>query len=188
MKTKVIMGIMLMLFLMSMFSVSATAIPEKAVMRQELAQVRQATTKYHDEAEALADGYVPVSPHVPGMGAHYINFAILDETFDLEHPEILLYSLTEGDGPKLVGMEYVVTSIEAPEGFPGDSDEWEIHPASCHYEDGYEIVEPNPVNCPATSPGGAPLALWHPDLQALHVWIWRANPDGIFEPFNPNVP
>lgn len=26
-----------------------------------------------------------------------------------------------------------------------------------------------------------------PDSFALHAWVWQANPDGMFSPFNPNV-
>ncbi len=156
-------------------------------VNKDLAVARQATAKYHDVNEAVADGYVQLSGHVPGMGAHFVNLGLMETPFDLTEPEILLYSLTEGNRPKLVAVEYVVAGPE-PDGLAGDSDVWEIHLASCHYADESEIVEPNPVSCPATSPGGAPLVLWHPDLWTLHTWIWRGNPDGIFEPFNPNVP
>ncbi len=156
-------------------------------VNSELAAARRATAMYHDVDEALADGYVQLSGHVPGMGAHFANLGLLDGTFSLTHPEILLYSLAEGNRPKLVAVEYVVVG-PLPEGLAGASDVWEIHLASCHYADGYEEVQPAPVLCPPTSPGGAPLALWHPDLWTLHTWIWRGNPDGIFEPFNPNVP
>ncbi len=154
-----------------------------------LAQARQATTKYHDVNVALADGYAPLSGHVPGMGAHYVNFALffLDD-FDHTQPEILLYSLTEGNKPKLVAVEYGVFGPVPPEGFPGTSDVWDVHEASCHYPDGYEEPQPAPELCPLESPGSAPLAEWHPDISALHAWIWRGNPDGVFAPFNPNVP
>ncbi len=157
-------------------------------VNKELAAVRKATAKYHDVNEAVADGYVQLSGHVPGMGAHFANLGLLDGVFSLAQPEILLYSLTEGDGPKLVAVEYGVVAPDPPDGFAGDSDVWHVHPASCHYGDGSEVEEANPDDCPETSPGGAPLVLWHPDLWALHTWIWRGNPDGIFEPINPNVP
>ncbi len=155
-------------------------------VNSELAAARRATAKYHDVSRALADGYVQFSGHVPGMGAHFVNLGLTDTTFDRTKPEILLYSLTEGNKPKLVGVEY--GNLIPDPGFTGDLDEWHVHLASCHYADGFEVAEPNPFSCPATSPGGAPFVLWHPDLWTLHTWIWRGNPDGIFEPINPNVP
>ncbi len=166
---------------------------EKRLLLSELFEAREATAKYLDVSTAIADGYVPVSPHVPGMGAHYVNFALLDGVFSLAQPEILLYSLTEGDGPKLVAVEYAVAGPK-PSGFAGHSDAWDLHLASCHYADEFEVEETNPLACPTTSPpwngnpGGAPLVLWHPDLWALHTWIWLWNPDGVFAAFNPNVP
>ncbi len=157
-------------------------------VNSELAAARRATTQYHDVNVALAAGYVPLGGHVPGMGAHYVNFGLFGPGFDKTQPEILLYSLTEGNKPKLVAVEYVAAA-GPPDGFTGTSDVWDEHKASCHYADDYEVEEPNPAACPPTSPGGAPLVLWRPDLGwALHAWIWRGNPNGIFEPFNPNVP
>ncbi len=175
----------LVMIFMAPVVLAAPGAPGSGVNR-ELAAARQATAKYHDVNAALADGYAPFSPHIPGMGVHYVNFSLLDAVFDIERPEILIYSMAEGNGPKLVAVEYVAVVLKS--GFAGESDVWDIHSASCHYEDGYEEVQPAPVLCPPTSPGGAPLVLWHPDLFAVHVWIWRGNPDGIFEPFNPNVP
>lgn len=186
---KVIPAIILTTMLLSTISVLPLVSAEgQSVLAKEIAEVHQATKQYHDVNEALTAGYVPVSPHIPGMGAHYVNFGLVDEVFDPTQPEILLYSLTEGNKPKLVAVEYAALGEAPPEGFTGSSDEWEIHEAACHYADGYEEPQPAPFLCSPTSPGGAPLALWHPDMWALHVWVWRANPDGIFTPMNPNVP
>ncbi len=175
----------LVMIFMAPVVLAAPGTPGSGV-NKELAAARRATAMYHDVNEALADGYVPVSPHIPGMGVHYVNFPLLDAVFDIERPEILLYSMAEGNKPKLVAVEYV--AVVPSSGFAGDSDEWDTHPASCHYADGFEVEEPDPLACPTTSPGGAPLALWHPDLFAVHAWIWRGNPDGVFAAFNPNVP
>ncbi len=149
-------------------------------VNSELAAARRATTQYHDVSRAVADGYVQLSGHVPGMGAHFANLGLMETPFNLAQPEILLYSLTEGNRPKLVAVEYVVVGPE-PDGLAGDSDVWEIHLASCHYPDGSEELQPDPSLCPLP-------AFWHPGIWALHVWIWRGNPDGVFAAFNPNVP
>ena len=157
---------------------------------RELAADREATAQYQNAElptwDGVADGYVQVSPRVPGMGYHYINFALLLDGFDVEAPEILLFD-DAGNGRRLVGVEYAVIAEVAPEGFAGSDDDWHVHPASCHYADGYEIEAANPGACPPTSPGEAPFIEWHPDIWTLHVWLWEGNPDGIFAMFNPNL-
>src|SRR2546427_809087 len=61
-----------------------------AATNLELALARNATAKYHDVARAEADGYV-FTDCVPGEGLEYVNFALIDCTFDIEHPEALHY-------------------------------------------------------------------------------------------------
>lgn len=130
-----------------------------AVTLRELAQARDATAKYHDVEQALADGYVKRG-YGPGEGFHYVNSSLMDCTFDLEHPETLLY-IPSGEGLRLVGVEYSINSscsTTAPEGFTGDSDEW----------------EPNAEGRP----------MW-----ALIAWLWLGNPNGVFaEPPHPEIP
>jgi len=126
----------------------------------ELARARNATAKYHDVAVALADGYVQKG-YGPGEGFHFVNASLMDCTFDLEHPEILLY-IPSDEGLKLVGVEYSVPNkctATAPEGFTGDADEWE-------------------------GPNAEGRPMW-----ALIAWLWLGNPNGVFaEPPHPNIP
>jgi hypothetical protein len=129
-------------------------------LQHELAQARAATEKYKDIAVALADGYVDIDVYVPGMGYHYMKAEHLDDTFEIERPEILVYTqMHHHPGLRLVAVEYAVPldlSEDAPEGFTGDQDEW-------HHND--------------------PYGLW-----TLHAWLWFANPDGVFAELNPRVP
>jgi hypothetical protein len=153
---------------------------------QALAAARAATDKYHDVSVAGADGYAPATecievPSLGAMGIHYINFGLLDGSFNSTTPEILLY-VPAGNGLRLVAVEYIVAG-PVPGDLPGDDDVWEFHEASCHYTDGSEESCASPANA---DPGKV-LALWHPDLWALHVWLWQANPNGIFEDFNPKA-
>jgi hypothetical protein len=131
-----------------------------AAARQELAAARNATAKYHDVEEAIADGYVLSSPNIPGEGFHYVNRSLIDCTFDPEQPEVLLY-VPSGQGLRLVGAEYSIPIVcspnEPPEGFAGDADEWEF------------MAEGRPI--------------W-----ARVAWLWLANPNGVFaEPPNPLI-
>ena len=138
--------------------------------RKELAQARQATARYHNIANALADNYQDAAFILPGVGCHLINFGLIDPVTDPTAPELLIYSGNcDGAGtekPVLRAVEYVIPCGAAgcpdtpvPEGFSGDKDVWE------------------PFVDDIT-----PIYLW-----TLHAWIWRNNPDGIFVKFNPRI-
>ncbi len=127
--------------------------------RQELARARGATAKYHDVAEAEADGYVNIGLNLPGEGLHYVNFSLIDGTFDPEQPEVLLYASVDGEtGLHLVAVEYLVPlSPNPPTGFTGDDDEWRQDTEG--------------------------FGLWE-----LTVWLWLQNPEGVFADDNPRIP
>ena len=75
---KLWLSLMAVGLILAFLPVSAAAAPGGATnpaAMQELAQARQAITKYHDVSVALADGYLPVSLFVPGMGVHYLPFS-----------------------------------------------------------------------------------------------------------------
>ena len=141
--------------------VMATPDNLSAATDQQLAQARRGTAKYHDVAQAEADGYVNINIYESGEGLHYVNFALLDANFDPEHPEVLLYApVPHENRMELVGVEYVVPlnlSSGAPAGFDGDADVWRNN-----------------------SEG---LGLWE-----LNAWIWLNNSNGIFAFHNPRVP
>jgi hypothetical protein len=129
-----------------------------AATHRELARARRATAKYHDVANAVADGYVDIGLYISGEGYHYVNFSLVDTTFDPEKPEVLLYANHPGEsGLKLVAVEYLIPSSEpVPAGFTGDADVWQIE---------------------------SPFPFW-----ALNAWVWLNNPNGIFTFGNPRVP
>jgi len=128
---------------------------------QELALARKGTAKYHDIAEAEADGYVDIHLYLPGEGFHWVKPSLIDGTFDPSHPEVLLYAPVPGESRlQLVGVEYLVplaVSPGPPAGFVGDADEWRKD------SEGFGFWEVN-------------------------AWIWLTNPEGIFGHDNPRVP
>lgn len=124
----------------------------------QLARVRLATARYHDVERAKADGYKDIHIVLPNMGRHFLRDSLLDERFEPERPELLVYSPVKGR-EVLVAVEYAVPldlSATAPEGFEGDGDAWFADQT---------------------------FKLW-----TLHAWVWRNNPDGIFNPTNKEVP
>jgi hypothetical protein len=163
---------MLLLTVLTGIAFAATGTTSPQVLR-DLAKVRWATTKYHDVNVALADGFIrtPACVESPdgGMGIHFINpDRLMDPAINLVEPEILLYSETE-DGLKLIGVEYFY-GIGAP-------DTQVPNPAP-----------PSPILFGRTFDG--PMEQHDPGQPPhydLHVWIWKANPSGMFAPFNPKV-
>lgn len=151
---------------------AATGVTDPTVLR-DLARVRQVTDKYHDVNAAYADGFIRTPDCVAspdgGMGIHFINPArLMDPAENILEPEILLY-VENGGELKLVGVEYF-HGIGAP-----DTPIPDPAPAA-------PVLFDRPFDGPmdAHEPGQPP----HYDL---HVWIWQANPSGMFAPFNPNV-
>ena len=126
--------------------------------RQEIRKARSATAKYHNVAAAEADGYINIGLYIPNEGLHYVNFGLIDGTFDYEHPEVLLYAPTDDGELRLVGVEYLVPLTPTPpEGFSGESDQWRSDAEG--------------------------FGLWE-----LTVWLWLSNPEGLFADDNPRVP
>lgn len=126
--------------------------------QQELAQARSATARYHDVEQAESDGYINIGLYIPNEGLHFVNFGLIDGTFDPAHPEVLLYALTEDGELQLVGVEYLVPlSSTPPQGFSGDGDQWRSDAEG--------------------------FGLWE-----LTVWLWLSNPEGVFADDNPRVP
>jgi hypothetical protein len=121
---------------------------------------RRNAEKFADLDDALDRGYANIDVFVPGMGCHYLNERLLDETFDPRKPEILVYAESPGQRPVLVALEYAVpisaSPDHAPEGFAGSHDVWDRNET---------------------------FGLW-----LLHAWTVLPNPDGVFAPLNPLAP
>ena len=91
----------------------------------ELQQARAATARYRDIRNAIRDGYSNINVDVPNMGHHFMKASLIDETFDIRKPEILVYNGLDTGNPVLVAVEYAVPLDQPmPEGFTGTSDVW----------------------------------------------------------------
>jgi hypothetical protein len=144
----------------------ASAISIAQVNRQ-LAGVRNVTAPYHDYDKGVDAGWSEdVSgcveiPGLGGMGYHYLNpFNAVGDVadFDVLQPQVLMYEPQKNGKKRLVGVEYII--------FYADHPDTEAPPVLFGQE-----FNPNPG-----------LGLW-----ALHVWIWKDNPNGIFADWNPKV-
>jgi hypothetical protein len=138
-------------------------------MIAQLAAVRHATRRYHNVEVAIAEGFVPISPCVShpllgGMGIHYARpDRMADADYVATEPEMLLYVPQPDGSLKLLGVEYWI-----PE------EAWDAAGRS-----GRPMFLEQPFD---HDPAGH-----MPARYSLHVWVWHANPSGIFAPFNPRV-
>jgi len=105
---------------------------QQRALRLQLAAAGTVIPKYPTAADAVAAGYTQVTPYVPGIAAHYINFSLTDRVFDPAKPEILLYNGNRS-GSELVGVSYAMFGAEPgpDDGFVGPNDTWHNHPSLC---------------------------------------------------------
>lgn len=137
--------------------------PRCRQLADELNQVRRATSAFFNFDVAVAAKWdTAISPCVEspmgGMGFHIANLDQLDNgTLSLLRPEVLLYAPTEDGSMEFLGVEYIVPAPEWTADEPP-----QILGQSLHF---------NPAQ----------------NIWALHVWIGRDNPAGIFADWNPEV-
>ena len=82
-----------------------------ATQEAQIQAAREATGRYHNFDNAVADGYVDTGlPCIDGQGYHYIRPDLLD-TYDVTQPTALLYDTKF----RLVALEWV-TPVEAVDG------------------------------------------------------------------------
>ena len=154
-----------------------------------LERARQATAKYQDARIAEADGYQAIGPDVPGMGIHYVLSARRDG-FDLEKPPILLYEKNSSapGGYSLVGVSYLLTAAEGPDGqpvtspFPKSLAVWHRHENICVLPDRSTPMGLSEGQCREKGGQFTAETQW-----MVHAWIWKDSPLGVFSPTNPAV-
>jgi hypothetical protein len=128
----------------------------------ELDVVRAQLDIYQSIEVALEDGYEQLTECMEqapdgGMGFHFVKREYFSDGVRKDRPEMLLYEPQTDGSLQLVAVEYYVP-------FRGWSD------------------------TRAPSLFGREFTA-HGDLEAyiLHVWLWKENPAGTFEDWNPDV-
>jgi hypothetical protein len=157
-------------------------------LQQQLQAAGTVMPRVGTAADAMAAGYIQVTPYVPGIGAHYLNVGLLqDGTFDPAGPEMLLYN---GNAPSsaLVGLSYGWLGDEPPEGFVGPNDQWHVHPQLCII--GSLVVGPDstPEELCESIGGRKGMGFDHP-MWMGHLWQvpgWES-PWGLFSGENPVI-
>ena len=130
---------------------------------KDLAALRRVTAPFHDFGKAVAAGWSTritacMAGPSGGMGFHYGNVALIDGAVSVEKPELLLYEPEANGRLRLVAVEYIVPYT-------------------------------------AWSRSATPPVLFGQDFKhndtfgiwALHAWVWKDNPSGMFADWNPRV-
>lgn len=152
--------------------------PAPAQVPAELERVRTALDRYRDPIVAIHDGYLstlacvefPVAgtagrmPYpAGGMGVHFLNLGLIGPPLDSLHPQVLIYEPI-GDSLRLAAAEWFVPTKAA-----------RVRPQLFGHAFDGPMEGHHPIQA---------AAIHHWDL---HVWLWKANPAGLFSPTNPNV-
>lgn len=149
-----------------MLVVGFAALPQQSAQAEgTLADLRAATVRFHSVEQANRAGYFDnelpcFEQGANGMGEHLINGELLTDggALAVEHPEALVYEVRPQGGWKLVAVEYIVLFDDARADGPA--------PTLLG-----QAFTPHPT-----------LPLWK-----LHAWVFRDNPLGVFQDYNPEV-
>ncbi|MFG2988484.1 hypothetical protein ACGFZK_04115 [Streptomyces sp. NPDC048257] len=140
--------------------------PRRALSDRALAYA--ATARFQVHANAVAAGYKPDQYCVtdkagPGaLGYPHFNHTY-DNSVDPEKPAALFYEDDGRGGKRLVAAQWLV--YDRDQKLTTDDDRPSMF--------GVAFKGPKPGNFPG-----------QPVHYALHLWLWKKNPDGLFETFN----
>lgn len=152
-------------------------------LRTEIDAVRNATERYLDHANAVADGYRRFGAEGALMGEHWYRPDLVRRPLDLAHPSTLQYARIDGT-MTLIGVAYTVYRAPGdpmPAGFSGTDDVWHVHDVERMRS---TLTQDRPLLRAIASrrarrqngqsdPGNTQLTM-------LHAWIWLDNPGGLF--------
>ncbi len=150
--------------------------PEQLQAASEFyARVKEASAKYEDIQRAMADGYVQVTPDLPGIAAHFHHGGHSNDgqLMNPEKPETLLYSKRMDGTWRLVGLMFTSEKAsDTPPAFFGPLDVWHRHENLCFTAGAQVSVKPSASACV----GGVFLktTAW-----MLHVWTAPGS-EGVF--------
>ena len=145
-----------------------------AAAQPDVEAARQATAPFHDLSKASGYGLFSDAagvlcidmPGEGGMGIHYVNGSFVgNPNEDVRHPEALVYDPDAFGRLHLVAAEYIV-----------DKATWDAThaaPPRLFGQDFFTIPDGNRFGLAA--------------FYELHAWLWKPNPSGFFNNWNPNV-
>ena len=162
-------------FIVAALALLVTVLPSLA-SGDTIGNARDATAIYTDPTAALAGGYELLTdaadlaciaqPGSGAMGVHYVKGALIQSgVIDAARPQALVYEPLPDGRLRLAALEYVV--------FQSTWDASHKDPPTLF---GQKFM---------LTPAGNRFGL--PPFYSLHAWVWKHNPTGTFEPWNPQV-
>jgi hypothetical protein len=154
-----------------------TASATLAITPHDIAQIRRATAQFHRMPVAFEAGYdwadwdetltgCVQHPVFGAMGYHLFNKELIlnpDNWLDPLRPQALVYAPGPAGNLHLAAVEYIVRQ-----------EEW-------HAIHGHDVM-PSLLGV-HLHPAPRPDLGWY----ILHIWVWRHNPAGILEDWNPAI-
>ena len=143
-----------------------------------LQPLRAKSAPWHSQKQAEEAGYTVVAgctderteglpaSTARGMGYHTLNPALIDGEAHLLEPELLVYGRGPSGKLEFAAFDYFIPGAFYPS------------PTSAGY----------PGTPPLLHGLGTPL-MWNAAHNGwiAHIWLWKKNPDGIFDNFNPEI-
>jgi hypothetical protein len=154
---------------LTIISLFGSIVTTAAAARQpDFAEIRASTAQFHQLEAALDAGYTLVpgldhcftNPGVGAMGYHYIQTTSLDTNLDPKSPEAMVYAPGPDGQLQLAAVEYIVPAEAWL--IAGNINPPELLGTSLHLNSALGVY-------------------------VLHAWVWKNNPLGILEDWNPNV-
>jgi hypothetical protein len=149
---------------------------ESSAQPDALKNARDATAIFTDPTAAVASGYDLLTdaadiacidmPGQGGMGVHFVKGPLVQAgTIDAARPQALVYEVQPDARLRLVALEYVVfqSAWDASHNAPPEL-----------FGEAFMLT-----------PAGNRFGL--PAYYSLHAWIYKDNPSGTFNPWNPTV-
>lgn len=143
--------------------IAVVAFTGRGSLGDGISALREALAPFEDVETAMAEGWSSQFPagcmasEAGAMGYHYLNESLVDGAVELLKPELLIYERQADGSQQLVAVEYIIPF-----------DQWQAAEPPRLLEQEFARNET--------------YSVW-----ALHIWAWRANPDGTFAAWNPNV-
>jgi len=132
-------------------------------VNRDLATLRRVTAPFHNFEQAQDAGWLAkitpcmTNPAEGGMGFHYGNVGLIDGAVAVDEPELLLYEPQKNGRLRLVAVEYIVPLSAWTSSQPP-----RLFGRDFHVNEMFQV--------------------W-----ALHAWVWKENPSGMFADWNPLV-
>jgi len=160
---------------------------DRAKLAKELVRARRVALRFPTIKSAEAAGYQRVVRYVPLIGSHYMRFDLVDDRFDVDNPEMLLYDGNDPDS-KIIGLSYYQTALLEPSGFTGPNDHWHRHIGLCVSKTTFEVIgDESTERADCESRGGFKHNV--NNAWMVHAWVvpgWES-PIGVFSADHPEL-